>query len=192
MTTKSVEMKTGLNQGLFRQSRPSSLPPTRTHVRCVRLTLVRPKAPVAWQMQWWVHHTMFLSVLASIETKADIKYLTCSDKAAPQHINQPGSTIRAAFGYTWCVQRCQCHRKCRGECTTLCSCLHLLHCNITKLLITQSTLKPTPPKGRRLAFVSPANKKRCMQVNVTSIVTKYGQVVLLKVRKEHMTINQHT
>ena len=75
--------------------------------------------------------------------------------------------------------------KCRGECITLCFCLHLLHCNTTKLLIIQSKLKPTPRKGRCQAPVSPAIKKRCVQVNVTSIVTKDGQVVLLKTRKEH-------
>ena len=63
-----------------------------------------------------------------------------SDKTDPQHSSQPGPTIRAAVGYyTWCVKRCQCHRTCRGECITLWFCLHLLHCNTTKLLLTQST-----------------------------------------------------
>ena len=53
------------------------------------------------------------------------------------------------------------------------------------LLLSLLKSNPILQKGRRQASVSPANKRRCMQVNVTSIVTKDDQVALLKARKEH-------
>ena len=46
-------------------------------------------------------------------------------------------------------------------------------------------MKPIPRKGRHQASVSPANKKKCMQANVTFIVTKDDQVIHLEARKEH-------
>ena len=71
---RSPSKRRRISNNLFRKSRPSTQQPTMTNYPWNnRLLLVRPKVSVSRRMQWWVHHTVLLFVLASIEMKTVLK-----------------------------------------------------------------------------------------------------------------------
>ena len=86
---RSPSKQRQISNNLFRKSRPSTQQPTMTNYPWNnRLLLVRPKVSVSRRMQWWVHHTVLLFVLAYIEMTTVIKQPVQAKPTANTETNQ--------------------------------------------------------------------------------------------------------